>query len=532
MIRRNALVVLLLAAALACAAPRGGAPEPATSAAAPPVAAAPASTGPDRSQVPALGPAPELTIPAQRHFALANGLKVRLVEYRRLPVVAVNLLVGAGGARDPASLPGLASFTAAMITEGTKTRSAIQLSDETNFLGASLRASASPDAAAVAGAVLAKHLGKYLELFADVTMNPSFPRADFERVQDQRLVTLLQQRDQPQPIASKAFIPVFWGRMPYGHYLLGDEAAVKATRPRDLAEFHARHYRPENAELVVVGDVSEAELKPLLEATLGRWKRGAAPRPLLAKPPSAPHRTILVEKPDAPQSYLLAGMPGVERSSPDFVAASVAFQVLGGGSSSRLFRNLREEKGYTYGVYAMGDARRLAGVSLVAGSVKADVTGAALKEILGELARLRCRARAGAGARGRQGRARARAARGLRHRRGDRRARRRARAARAARRLLERLFGRGPEGGRRGGPPRRAAISRSGEAHRRDGREPGRGAAAARRAAARPHRGAARAVTGGWDGASSGGGWALACPGATSGRDDLRPVRMFGSGLT
>ncbi|HSD21846.1 MAG TPA: pitrilysin family protein [Anaeromyxobacter sp.] len=389
MIRRNALVVLLLAAALACAGPRGRAPEPATSAAAPPVAAAPASTGPDRSQVPALGPAPELTIPAQRHFALANGLKVRLVEYRRLPVVAVNLLVGAGGARDPANLPGLASFTAAMITEGTKTRSAIQLSDETNFLGASLRASASPDAAAVAGAVLAKHLGKYLELFADVTMNPSFPRADFERVQDQRLVTLLQQRDQPQPIASKAFIPVFWGRMPYGHYLLGDEAAVKATRPRDLAEFHARHYRPENAELVVVGDVSEAELKPLLEATLGRWKRGAAPRPLLAKPPAAPHRTILVEKPDAPQSYLLAGMPGVERSSPDFVAASVAFQVLGGGSSSRLFRNLREEKGYTYGVYAMGDARRLAGVSLVAGSVKADVTGAALKEILGELARLR-----------------------------------------------------------------------------------------------------------------------------------------------
>jgi zinc protease len=388
MIRRK-VPLFLLAAALACAGQRTGGPDRGSPAAAPVAATAPAQAGPDRSQVPDLGPAPELALPTQRHFALANGLKVRLVEYRRLPVVAVNLLVGAGGARDPATLPGLASFTAAMLTEGTKTRSAIELSDETNFLGASIRASASPDSAAVAGAVLAKHLTRYLELFADVAMNPAFPKADFERVQDQRLVTLLQQRDQPQPIASKAFIPVFWGRMPYGHYLLGDEAAVKRTRTRDLADFHARHYRPENGELIVVGDVSEAELRPLLEATLGRWKRGAAaPRPLLAKPPAAPHRAVLVEKPDAPQSYLLVGMPGVERSSPDYVAASVAFQVLGGGSSSRLFRNLREEKGYTYGVYAMGDARKLAGVSLVAGSVKADVTGPALKEILGELARL------------------------------------------------------------------------------------------------------------------------------------------------
>ncbi|WP_041448018.1 pitrilysin family protein [Anaeromyxobacter sp. Fw109-5] len=385
MIRRHALAVLV-AAALACAGPRAKAPQAPPAA---PAAAAVVPAGPDRAKLPERGPAPELELPAQRHFALANGLKVRLVEYRRLPVVAVNLVVEAGAGRDPAKLPGLASFTAAMLTEGTKTRSAIQLSDETNFLGASLRASAGPDAAAVTGGTLAKHLPKFLELFADVTMNPAFPKADFARVQDQRLVMLLQQRDQPQPIASKAFVPVFWGKMPYGHYLLGDEAAVKATRPRDLAAFHARHYRPENAELIVVGDVAEAELRPLLEATLGKWRRGSAPGPLAPRPPAAPHRALLIEKPAAPQSYVLVGMPGVERSSPDYVAASVAFQVLGGGSSSRLFRNLREEKGYTYGVYAMGEARKLAGASLVAGSVKADVTGAALKEIVRELARLR-----------------------------------------------------------------------------------------------------------------------------------------------
>ncbi len=156
----------------------------------------------------------------------------------------------------------------------TRTRTATQISDEAGFLGATLQASAGADSATLRGSTLAKHLPRFLALFADVAMNPAFPAADFERVQDQRLVTLLQQRDQPQALASRAFVPVFWGRNPYGHYLLGTEESVKAMRPSDLAEFHARHWRPSSAELVVVGDVSEAELKPLLERTLGTWKAG------------------------------------------------------------------------------------------------------------------------------------------------------------------------------------------------------------------------------------------------------------------
>jgi predicted Zn-dependent peptidase len=220
-------------------------------------------------------------------------------------------------------------------------------------------------------------------------MNPAFPPGDFERVQDERLVTLLQQRDQPQAIASKAFQPVFWGAHPYGHYSLGTEEAVTATRREDLAAFHSRFWVPANAELVVVGDVSEAQLRPLLEATLGGWKRGEGAPPLPTRPAASPHRTLVLEKVDAPQSYLLVGMPGLRRVSDDFVTGTVAFQVLGGGMSSRLFRNLREDKGYTYGVYARGDARKLGGVSFVVGSVKAEVTGAALQEVLNELGRLR-----------------------------------------------------------------------------------------------------------------------------------------------
>jgi predicted Zn-dependent peptidase len=395
MTRRLSILAVLLAFAASCAARQESAPAAAPAATAAPAPAAPVApapeepAGPERSTPPEKGPPPELRLPEQRKFTLSNGLKVRLVEYRRLPIVAMNLVVDAGAARDTKQLPGLASFTATMLTEGTKTRSATRISDEAGFLGASLTAGAGVDSASLSGATLAKHLARFLDLYADVAMNPAFPKADFERVQDERLVTLLQQRDQPQAIASKAFQPVFWGEHPYGHYSLGTEESVKATRPRDLAAFHDRFWRPANAELVVVGDVTEADLRPLLEKTLGAWKPGK-PAPVLAPAPAAaPHRTLVLEKVDAPQSYLLLGMPGLQRSSDDFVTATVAFQVLGGGMASRLFRNLREDKGYTYGVYARGDSRKLGGVSFVVGSVKAEVTGAALKELLHELRRLR-----------------------------------------------------------------------------------------------------------------------------------------------
>lgn len=382
--QRPIVLAAALAALAACAGPgqRG--------AAAAPVAAAQAAPRPDRSKVPENGPPPALKVPDQIKFRLSNGLAVRLVEYRRLPIVALNLVVDAGSARDPEQLPGLASLTASMLTEGTTTRTATQISDDVGFLGASIGAGAGVDSASLSGGTLSKHLPRFLEIFSDVAMNPAFPKADFARVQDERLVALLQQRDQPGAIASKAFQPVFWGAgNPYGHYSLGTEESVKALTPAELAAFHARYWTPASAELVVVGDVSEAELKPLLERTLGAWKGEAAPAPLPPSPGAAPHRTVVLEKADAPQSYLLIGMPGLRRTADDYVAGTVAFQVLGGGMASRLFRHLREEKGYTYGVYAHGDARKLAGVSFIVGSVKSDVTGPALKDILGELARLR-----------------------------------------------------------------------------------------------------------------------------------------------
>ncbi|MBI5067045.1 MAG: insulinase family protein [Deltaproteobacteria bacterium] len=352
-------------------------------------ARAPLLAEPDRARVPPLGPPPALRLPPQVRFQLENGLKVRLVEYHRLPIVALQLLVDAGGVHDPEARPGLASFTAGMMTEGTRGRSATQISDALGAIGAHLGSGAGFDGAQLSAQALSTHLDPLLELFADVLQRPAFPPEDFARVKDQRLVALVQQRDQPGAIAGRAFAPLFWGSHPYGHALSGTEESLRAVTREELAAFHAARWRPGGAELIVVGDVTRAELEPRLRKALGGWT-GAAPAPLAAAPPrQAAARTVAIDKKGAPQAYLLLGMPGFPRSDPDHAAAQVAFEILGGGTASRLFRLLREEKGYTYGISARPESRRLGGAAVVGGSVKADQAGEALAALLGELSRMR-----------------------------------------------------------------------------------------------------------------------------------------------
>jgi predicted Zn-dependent peptidase len=382
------MLALALAAALSgCAtasrpAPPPGAPAAAQAAAAP-VAASPVP-------VPPLGPPVQLSLPEQQKFRLSNGLAVRLVESRRLPIVAVHLVLLEGGAaRDPADLPGVASFTAAMVTEGTRSRTAIQLSDELGFLGASLGAGASMDAAYVSGYGLSRHLATLLGLLADVTRNPTFPASDFARVQDQRKVALLQQRDQPGALASKTFGKLFWGSHPYGHWAGGTEESVSRTTREDLAAFHAAHWRPGAAELVVVGDVDAATLRAELEKAFAGWQGPGPAAPAAAEAAPGKRQAVLVEKAGAPQTFLILGMPGMARNDPDLAAAQVLFQVLGGGSSSRLFRDLREDKGYTYGLSARESAQKRGGVSYLGGSVRADATGQAIRDLLDQVKALR-----------------------------------------------------------------------------------------------------------------------------------------------
>jgi predicted Zn-dependent peptidase len=173
---------------------------------------------------------------------------------------------------------------------------------------------------------------------------------------------------------------------------MGTEASVASTTREDLARFHAGRWRPGAAELVVVGDVEEAPLRAMLEKALAGWSGREPPAPLPAEVPDAVRRAVLIEKANAPQTFLMLGMPGMARKDPDYVATQVLFRILGGGQTSRLYRNLREDKGYTYGMWARESAQKLGGVSYLGGSVRADATGQAVRDLLGEVEALRTRA--------------------------------------------------------------------------------------------------------------------------------------------
>jgi predicted Zn-dependent peptidase len=343
----------------------------------------------DRAKVPERAPPRALDLPAQQRFELPNGLKVRLIEQHRLPVVALHLVVRAGAVLDPAGSPGLANLTATLLDEGTTARNAFQISDALGALGASLSVGTGSDSAFAHAQALSRHLPAVLDIMSEVVRKPAFPARDFARVKDEMLVTLLQQRDQPQVMANRAFTKIFWGAHPYGHWTMGSEASLKAMKREDLARFHKANWLPGSSELVVVGDVTRAQLEPLLKTTFGEWKgERPAPAPKAASGP-ATQKVVLVEKLGAPQAYLMLGVPAVDRASPEHTALEVALEILGGSSASRLFRNLREKHGYTYGIYARADTRRLGGASVIAGSTKTEVTGAAMKELLAELAAMR-----------------------------------------------------------------------------------------------------------------------------------------------
>lgn len=339
-----------------------------------------------RRTPPKPGPAPRFALPQGESFKLPNGLTVIHYPNPGLPLVAAELVVKSGSDANPSDQPGLAGYTAQMLEEGTATRSAPRIADEIAQLGAFLGSAASPDASTVSLLALRSTFPQALDVLADVVQHPAFPTAEVERQRAARLGELTQQRDDPALVAAVAAAGALYGPdHPYGYGQLGTEQAIRMTTRENLVRFWRRHYVPANAALVVCGDITLDELRALAAARFGDWERADAALSAPGDPEGSKARLVVVDKPDAPQTALRVTTVAAARRTPDYPAMQVMNAALGGLFSSRINLNLREEKGYSYGVFSAFRYDRTPGPFTIAGSVRTDVTGPSVAEIFREV---------------------------------------------------------------------------------------------------------------------------------------------------
>jgi zinc protease len=371
-----------------------GQPAPVAQVATPPAPQGAAASAPEtinadeawRNETPKPGPSKPLQLATPVSATLSNGLTLILSERRGLPIVAANLVLKTGSDANPLEKPGLANFVAAMLDEGTATRNALQIADQVAQLGASLTTGSSMDATTASVRSLTKNFGPTLDILADVVLHPSFPAEEIERQRASRLAGLVQQRDNPAQVAALVLASALYGtKHPYGYAEVGTEASVKAVTRGDMDAFWKQNFVPNNAALVVAGDISLPELRALAEKSFGSWARGTPAQPNLGAPSTTAARIVIVDKAGSPQTQVRVAGIGAARSSPDFRPMQVMNIALGGLFSSRINMNLREAHGYTYGASSGFSFRRAAGPFQVASGIRTDVTAPAVDEIFKEL---------------------------------------------------------------------------------------------------------------------------------------------------
>jgi zinc protease len=353
----------------------------------------PAVVDVDRTGEPASAAEPAFAPPVIQRATLSNGVPLFLVEKHALPLVQINMVFRGGYAADPADKPGLATLTADMLDEGTASRNALQISEEVKKLGAQLNLSASWDGAYAGINVLKTKLDAVLALLSDVITKPAFPPEELERRRQSTLGAIQQQLRQPFALALKTYGRLLYGKShPYGQPYsgTGTEASVTSITRDDVLNFYRHFYGLNNAAFIVVGDITLDDAKAKLERAFAAWKPGKVEVPDIPVPtPPAATRIYLVDKPGAPQSTVVIGHLGLKRSDPDFTGCEVLNNTLGGGSISRLYLNLREQHGYTYGVFSNFSSRRGIAPFSAYTQVQTDVTDKAILECLKELRDIR-----------------------------------------------------------------------------------------------------------------------------------------------
>lgn len=352
-------------------------------------------TAVDRSRLPVPGPPRPFHFPGMTRTRLSNGLDVRVISHRSIPVGAAVLLVPGGSSVDPPGLSGLVSITADLLDEGSGGSSALEISDRIARIGGDLDVEVGPDATIVSLITLERFLDTGLEIVREVATAPTLADEDFARVRQLRLERLRQMKDLPAALADRAFAEVLYGTHPYAQPTLGTTVSLPSITLDEVRTCHARMFQPDGATLVVAGDRSVAELTEAAERAFGSWTADPGvssmdrDRGRQAPPRQAAARLTAVARPGAAQSSLRMGHVAASRSTPDYPALVLLNTVLGGQFVSRLNLNLREDKGFTYGVRTGFDLRRGKGPFVLETSVGTEVTAAALTEAFREIREVR-----------------------------------------------------------------------------------------------------------------------------------------------
>ncbi|HEX5873089.1 MAG TPA: pitrilysin family protein [Pyrinomonadaceae bacterium] len=334
----------------------------------------------------------KVKLPRAEEATLPNGLRVVLLRSDKVPTFNMQMVFLSGGLSDKPDYRGLANFTAALVREGTKTRSSKDIAEQVDALGATLTANSglSSMTSVVSTGGLVENLDQTMALFSDVIRNPIFPQEEVEKYKTRTLAQLQFQRSIPQFLAQERFNQAIYGTSHPASLVAPPTESIKRLSTKDLADFHATYYRPNNAILAIVGDVTLKDIMPRIEKAFGDWAKGDVPAANIpAAPAQGEAKIYLIDRPGSVQTVIQLGTLGIERISPDYFAVLMANRVLGGGPSGRLFLNLREDKGYTYGAYSNFGGSKFKGTWGASSEVRTDVTEGAMKEFMYELNRMR-----------------------------------------------------------------------------------------------------------------------------------------------
>jgi zinc protease len=341
----------------------------------------------DRAQQPEFGADRPFLAPDVKSAKLENGMQLFIVERKDLPKVAVRLATRAGTMADPQDKEGLASLEVQVMKRGTSSRKALEIDDRLGDLGTSLDGFADRETATLNFEVLKRNLVPAMAVMADVALNPSFPAEELERERKIRLSELAQAENQPGAISSRVSSMLAFGRNhPYGRPTSGYPSTVEKITREDLVRFHDTYWKPGGAALIFVGDISVAEATEMARKNFGSWK-GAAPPPVNVPPPQpmGPGKVFLVNRPDAAQTSVAEILPGPARNSPDYYSLTLANTVWGGAAGARLGTNIREEKGYSYGVFSFPALHEKYGMWRASGGVQTNKTKESVVEFQKEL---------------------------------------------------------------------------------------------------------------------------------------------------